>query len=253
MGASTGVGIVVMAAGLLTGLLTTVGLMAPTAQPVPAEKFEPVRHPTHEAEHRLCHGYNSCRSDGYTDAGYRRHRGRSFWKMYAGANCTNFVAYKLVRAGMPNHRPREHGHRPGNLNAYRWGVVYRSITDHRPTAGSVAWWAHRGRDGHVAWVENINRDGSLTISEDSWSGNGFDWRRLYHGAGWPTGFIHFRHRPVLPGHDHHVPVRPAPQQTRTLDLQAGSITLVSGPAVADPAEPPVAHPVSAPEPHLKPR
>jgi surface antigen len=229
---------VFLTAGLLSGLLATVGLVAPA---VPAQRNEPARHPTRSVERRLCHGYSSCRSHGFTDAGYRRHRSRSFWRMYAGANCTNFVAYRLVREGLPNHRPRgDHGHHASHLDAYRWGVVYRSITDRHPTVGSVAWWAHRGRDGHVAWVESVNRDGSLTISEDSWGGHGFDWRRIPRGAGWPTGFIHFplRHGawPGQHGHRHNGP-------DALLDLETGSLVLFAGPVPpSGPAS--TAHPVS---------
>lgn len=217
-----------LTAGLLTGLLATAGVFTPAGT---AQRVEPVRHPTRSVERRLCHGYNACRTHGFTDAGYRGHRSTSFWRMYSGANCTNFVAYKLVRAGLPNHRPHaDSGHRPAHLDAYRWGIVYRSLTDRHPTVGSVAWWAHRGRHGHVAWVESVNSDGSLTISEDSWSGNGFDWRRISHGAGWPTGFIHFplahgAQRPQHHGADH----RAGP--VALLDLEAGSLTLVAGPAL----------------------
>jgi surface antigen len=231
---------VFLTAGLLSGLLATVGVFTPTDS---AHRSEPVRHPARSIERRLCHGYTSCRSHGFTDAGYRRHRSASFWRMYAGGNCTNFVAYRLVQEGLPNHRPRgDHGRRANHLDAYRWGRVYASITDRHPSVGSVAWWAHRGRDGHVAWVESVNRDGSLTISEDSWSGNGFDWRRVSRGAGWPTGFIHFPLRHDA-RHAQHGPHHSGPEAL--LDLETGSITLFAGPArtvapvapAQDPAEP----------------
>jgi surface antigen len=219
---------VVLVTGLLTSLLTTVGIIAPAA---PEHRPEPARHPGGHVEHRLCHGYRSCTSHGFTDAGYRRHRSKSFWRMYAGANCTNFVAYRLVRAGMPNHRPRGDSGHVTHLDAYRWGLVYASITDRHPTVGSVAWWRHRGRDGHVAWVEAVNRDGSLIISEDSWSGNGFDWRRIYHGRDWPTGFIHFgtiRPRPHKASANH------SSGQRQLMDLQVGSVTLSAGPDTQPP-------------------
>jgi surface antigen len=222
-----GGGVVVLVAGLLTGLLTTIGVIAPAA---PEHRAQPMRHQQRHVERRLCHGYASCRSHGFDDAGYRRHRSKSFWRMYAGANCTNFVAYRLVREGLPNQRPHaDSGHRAVHLDAYRWGLVYASITDRHPTVGSVAWWRHRGRDGHVAWVESVNRDGSLTVSEDSWSGNGFDWRRIYHGPDWPTGFIHFRparsDRHQQRTRSEHV--SHSSDQGRLMDLQVGSVTLTS--------------------------
>jgi surface antigen len=186
---------VVVVAGLMSGVLAAVGMMVPTSPP--GHRVEPVRHHMRAVERRLCRGYSSCRSHGYSDAGYGQHRHESFWQMYAGANCTNFVAYRLVRAGLPDHRPpTRSGRHARHLDAYRWGLVYASITDHHPAPGSIAWWPHRGRHGHVAWVEAVNDDGSLAVSEDSSSGNGFDWRRITHGPSWPTGFIHFLTHPL---------------------------------------------------------
>ena len=74
----------------------------------------------------------------------------------------------------------------------------------------------------MAWIETVNHDGSLTVSEDSASGNGFDWRRITRGAGWPTGFIHFPLRPVhrrAPEVNHHsgTPL--------LMDLEAGGLVL----------------------------
>jgi surface antigen len=216
-----GGGFVLLVAGLLTGLLSNLGVITP-AEPV--TQVQPVRHPHRGLERRLCHGYTSCRSQGFSDAGYRRHRSASFWRMYTGSNCTNFVAYRLVQAGLPNERPMaDAGRLARHLDAYRWGLVYASITDHHPTVDSVAWWSHRGRRGHVAWIETVNHDGSLTVSEDSASGNGFDWRRITRGAGWPTGFIHFPLRPVhrrrAPEVNHHsgTPL--------LMDLEAGGLVL----------------------------
>lgn len=208
-----------LVAGLLTGLLSNLGVITPAE---PAAQVQPVRHQHRDVERRLCHGYTSCRSQGFSDAGYRRHRSASFWRMYTGANCTNFVAYRLVQAGLPNERPTaDAGRLARHLDAYRWGLVYASITDHRPAAGSVAWWTH-GRRGHVAWVETVNRDGSLTVSEDSASGNGFDWRRVTRGTGWPKGFIHFPLRPV------HRRAPEVDQRTGTaplMDLETGGLVL----------------------------
>ena len=28
-----------------------------------------------------------------------------YWRMYAGHNCTNYVAYRLIQTGMPDSRP----------------------------------------------------------------------------------------------------------------------------------------------------
>jgi len=194
-------------------------------------------------EHTLCSGYAECRTEGYGDFGYGRARKTSWWEMGRGSNCTNFVAYRLVRAGMPNRRPvPDPGRDDGSRNAYRWGVVYASRTDSRPSPGAVAWWDHRrgGRLGHVALVEAVNPDGSITISEDSATGRGFDWKRLPHGRDWPSGFIHFptaarRAAPVTPA------ARAAQRARHSTgrgphrpDRSAGSLSIWVGPIAAPP-------------------
>jgi surface antigen len=147
------------------------------------------------ADTRLCSGYDECRAGGYSDADYGSNSMNPYWNMVAGHNCTNYVAYRLVRAGLPNVRPpADPGQQNNHLDAWQWGEVYASRTDTTPEPGSVAWWATdagKGAIGHVAWVESVNPDGSVTISEDSSSGHDFDWKTIPPGHGWPTGFIHF--------------------------------------------------------------
>ncbi len=118
-----------------------------------------------------------------------------WWRMYAGHNCTNYVAYRLVQAGMSRVRPWN-----GEGDADNWGRVKQGITDDKPMVGSVAWWKRNvpgaGSSGHVAYVEKVISPREIVISEDSWSGD-FHWRRIMRsGSGWPTGFIHFRDRRV---------------------------------------------------------
>ena len=206
----------------------------------------------HQAEHKLCSGYAACRHAGYSDHGYGRARQHSWWEMGTGSNCTNFVAYRLVREGMPNRRPHpDHGARADSLNAYRWGVVYSGHTDHRPRPGAVAWWTRdrAGYYGHVAYVEAVDRDGSLTISEDSATGHGFDWKRISPGSrAWPSGFIHFtrpgqrtaptRHTDAHHEHrrtQHHA--RPARQHSRPA-RRAHPSESSAGTAIIAPLEPP---------------
>jgi surface antigen len=155
------------------------------------------------AETRLCTGYAACRAAGYSDFGYEANAATEYWQMVAGHNCTNYVAYRLVRAGLPNVRPvPDAGRSNARLSAYQWGVVYASRTDDRPAAGAVAWWdtdAGKGTIGHVAYVESRNPDGSITISEDSSSGHDFDWKIVAPGRGWPSGFVHFTDATDRPG------------------------------------------------------
>ncbi|AWB93376.1 hypothetical protein C3E78_14785 [Aeromicrobium chenweiae] len=133
----------------------------------------------------LCTGYSSCVSKGYPHGGYESHKGTSYWNMYTGTNCTNYVAYRLVTTnGMPNKRPKS-----GVGNARDWGTAMSSVTDSKPVVGSVAWWGKTGN--HVAYVEKVVSSTEILVSESNWSGS-FDWRRITKsGSGWPDGFIHF--------------------------------------------------------------
>ena len=145
----------------------------------------------------LCTGYAGCQAAGYGHAGYRQASSTAYWRMFAGHNCTNYVAYRLIQSGMPDVRPWE-----GSGNASNWGVAMASITDQTPTVGSIAWYRPHvtpaGGNGHVAYVEQVISDTEIIVSEDYWGGD-FYWRRVTKsGGGWPTGFIHFNDRVVAP-------------------------------------------------------
>lgn len=145
----------------------------------------------------LCSGYQGCAAAGYGNAGYRQASGTMYWRMYAGHNCTNYVAYRLIQSGMPNVRPWQ-----GNGDASNWGVAMAAITDQTPAVGSVAWYRPHvtpaGSAGHVAYVEQVISDTEIVVSEDYWGGD-FYWRRITKtGGGWPSGFIHFNDRVVAP-------------------------------------------------------
>lgn len=145
----------------------------------------------------LCTGYQGCAAAGYGDAGYRQVSSRMYWRMYAGHNCTNYVAYRLIQNGMPDTRPWS-----GSGNASNWGVAMASITDQTPQVGSIAWYKPHvtpaGSSGHVAYVERVISDTEIIVSEDYWGGD-FYWRHITKsGGGWPSGFIHFNDRVVAP-------------------------------------------------------
>jgi surface antigen len=149
--------------------------------------------PAHASSTYLCSGYSGCDEDGYSHFGYRRASRHMYWQMYPGHNCTNYVAYRLVRGGMSSTRPWN-----GTGMAYNWGHAKRGITDGKPMVGAVAWWRRNvpgaGSSGHVAYVEKVISPRTIVISEDSWSGT-FHWRRISKsGTGWPSGFIHFDDR-----------------------------------------------------------
>ncbi len=145
----------------------------------------------------LCTGYQGCAAAGLSDSGYRQASGSMYWRMYSGHNCTNYVAYRLIRNGMPDTRPWQ-----GNGDASNWGVAMASITDQTPAVGSVAWYRPNvtpaGSAGHVAFVEQVISPTEIVVSEDYWGGD-FYWRRITKtGGGWPSGFIHFNDRVVQP-------------------------------------------------------
>ena len=123
-------------------------------------------------------------------SGYAKVNDEMFWSMYAGHNCTNYVAYRMVQGGMPNTRPWS-----GSGNAENWGAAMSSMTDQTPTVGSVAWYRQNvypaGSAGHVAFVEQVISPTEIIVSQDFWNGD-FSWARITKsGNGWPSGFVHF--------------------------------------------------------------
>jgi surface antigen len=137
----------------------------------------------------LCKGFTSCSAAGYSNFGYDANYRTMWWRMYAGHNCTNYMAYRLIRNGMSSTRPWS-----GSGDARNWGVVFASKTNQTPKVGSVAWWS----TNHVAYVQQVVDANTIVISEDHYGGD-FDWRTIVRsGGGWPTGFIHLKDESVVP-------------------------------------------------------
>jgi surface antigen len=129
----------------------------------------------------LCQKFAPCARAGYANYGYNKAFTQMWWRMYAGHNCTNYVAYRMISRGMSATRPWS-----GSGDARNWGVVFASKTNQTPMVGSVAWWS----SNHVAYVEQIIDANTIVVSEDHYGGE-FDWRKIVRsGGGWPTGFIH---------------------------------------------------------------
>ncbi len=144
----------------------------------------------------LCSGYTACYKAGMSASGYVKARDTMWWRMYAGHNCTNYAAYRMVRSGLPNVRPWD-----GGGNATYWGTKMSNITDQTPAVGAVAWWkagvSPAGSSGHVAYVERVVSADEIIISQDSWGGD-FSWARITRASrGWPSGFVHFNDVPLL--------------------------------------------------------
>ena len=150
----------------------------------------------------LCVGYNACAKAGYTNHGYKAKRHNLFWRMAGDHNCTNYVAYLLVKKGMVNVRPWV-----GDGNAYAWGDFTKDIRDSTPVVGAVAWWdknrAPASATGHVSYVERVISKNEIIVSEDNWKGE-FRWKRITKsGGGWPSAFIHLKdsRTPKAPAYD----------------------------------------------------
>jgi surface antigen len=147
----------------------------------------------------LCSGYAACSTDGFTDNGYAANQETSWWRMYPGNNCTNYVAYvesQIFGVTQPSYLLGD---------AYQWAANASAnavpVSD-TPSVGAVAFWGSAAlgmnRYGHVAIVQAVGPDGSyIDISQSGMgaSDDGYDWERIYKGATswepWPDSFIHF--------------------------------------------------------------
>jgi surface antigen len=149
----------------------------------------------------LCGGYRGCNRAGYGSYGYGQHMRTSYWRMYPGDECTNYVAY--VEATYFQVAT------PGYLlgDAYQWAAsaaAHGIRVNNVPSAGAVAVWGGGaygiGPDGHVAIVERVGpRDRYIVVSQQHLLGvpDGYDWTQINAGfpantwESWPSKFIHF--------------------------------------------------------------
>ena len=136
----------------------------------------------------LCTGYDPCAAAGYPNYGYKEAASTSWWRQSTGHNCTNYVAYRLVRNGMSATKPASL-----TGNASNWGPSFPAQTNTSPAVGSIAWWdTSYSSTGHVAYVEKVVSASEIIVSEDNWGGD-FRWRRItLSGGRWPKGFIHLK-------------------------------------------------------------
>jgi surface antigen len=153
----------------------------------------------------LCNGYAGCSQGAYTTHDYQSHEGTSYWSMYPGDNCTNYVAFVESTVYGVSTPTFDLG------NGYTWASAAANngvLVNHTPTVGSVAYWSG-GNDGipdggHVAIVEAVGPNGSsITISQQHMldASNGYDWTTIYAAPTayqweqWPDSFIHFATAP----------------------------------------------------------
>jgi len=147
----------------------------------------------------LCSGYTACSTDGFTTNGYPANANTSWWRMYPGDNCTNYVAYvesQMFGVTEPTYLLG---------NAYQWAgnaSANEVPVNDTPSVGAVAYWGSGtvGMEhyGHVAIVQAVGPNGSyIDVSQSGMgeSDNGYDWQRIYADSTswepWPDSFIHF--------------------------------------------------------------
>jgi surface antigen len=147
----------------------------------------------------LCSGYAACSVAPYTTHGYPAAEKTSWWRMYPGNNCTNYVAFvesQVFGVSDPSYLLGD---------AYQWAATAAAngvSVDTTPTVGAVAFWGSHalgmGRYGHVAVVEAVGPDDSYVDVSQSGMGradDGYNWERIYAAGSawetWPDEFIHF--------------------------------------------------------------
>lgn len=154
----------------------------------------------------LCGGYAPCSLLPFSNHGYASNSSTSYWRMYAGNNCTNYVAYvesTVFGARTPSYLL-------GNADQWAANAAAHGVpVDETPTVGSVAVWnagtSGMGSSGHVAIVEAVGPSNSyIVVSQQHMIGaNGYDWVRIYPAASvnqwqdWPNAFIHFTVGPAV--------------------------------------------------------
>jgi surface antigen len=175
------------------------GLSVATTSPVSAAS----------ASSTLCSGYALCSQGAFTTHGYQNNSGTSYWTMYPGDNCTNYVAFvesTVYGVATPTYDLGDGGLWAGA--AAQNGV----LVNHTPTVGSVAVWTGASSgipsEGHVAVVEAVGPLNSyIVISQQHMldDANGYDWTVIYPTPSqnqwemWPNDFIHFSSAPTTNG------------------------------------------------------
>lgn len=151
-----------------------------------------------------------CDRSDYADVMHKMH-----WRMYAGHNCTNYAAYRMQRAGVPEPKILMGNARDWHTNAKKLGYK----VDSKPAVGAIAQWSKSA--SHVAYVEEVGPK-HLIISEDSYTSKTYRRYQVNTGDSWyPERFIHFK--------DVKAPA-PEPEPTPAPAKTVSSSVAVSGPA-----------------------
>ncbi|MGH3473602.1 MAG: CHAP domain-containing protein [Aeromicrobium sp.] len=130
------------------------------------------------------------------DSGWAANMHFMHWRMYSGHNCTNYVAYRLKRDGVP-----EPSYRLGNADTWAPNARSHGVrVDGTPEVGAVGAWPGRR---HIVYVEEIGSNYLIT-SEDNWPGyyprGMYRKIKVYKGeSAYPTQFIHFKGTSTING------------------------------------------------------
>ena len=147
------------------------------------------------AQTTICSGV-SVRDVAKCDPGWAANMHFMHWRMYSGHNCTNYVAYRLKRDGVPMPTYRLGNADTWAPNAKRNGVR----VDSTPAVGAVGAWPGRR---HVVYVEEVGPNYLIT-SEDNWPGyypkGMYRKIKVFKGErAYPTQFIHFKGKNTING------------------------------------------------------
>jgi surface antigen len=147
------------------------------------------------AQTTICSGVSTA-DTAKCDPGWAANMKFMHWRMYAGHNCTNYVAYRLGRDGVP-----EPSYLLGNANTWASRAKAHGVrVDNKPEVGAVGAWPGRN---HVVYVEEV-ASGYLITSEDNYPGyypKGM-YRKIRVSVGesaYPTQFIHFKGKATING------------------------------------------------------
>lgn len=176
----TAVGVMAAGAAIAPSAAYAEDVPAPQAGQVPSgqkpERTGPTREQLAAANRQL---------DRYTKVA-----DASYWTMAPDHNCTNYVAWRLISAGMRPNIKWLH-------NASEWAREARAKdiqVDHIPEVGAVAQWnagSPGSYSGHVAYVEAVG-EGWILISEDNYASGPRKVEVVRPGTPrWPSNFIHF--------------------------------------------------------------
>jgi surface antigen len=144
-----------------------------------------------------------CRSSSVSCIAFSGYGGKSVWGYpvnKSGNNCTNYVAYRLARNGVPQQSAL------GNGGSWAANAKKRGFrVDRTPATGAIAHWnygsVYAPSAGHVGYVEEVTAS-YIVISDSSWSGGSYRWRIPKGDRNWPSNFIHFKdtaYQPPKPG------------------------------------------------------